>query len=110
MPLYRGQTSTMQKIQAVSTLRITTREEAIAFMRAISNINLQVADILQRQNMQAISAKNNARAAEELKKVEKVQEAPAPVEEEEPVVFEEEEEHTEEQKENLLKKLKKAIK
>lgn len=110
MPLYRGQTSTMQKIQAVSTLRITTREEAIAFMRAISNINLQVADILQRQNMQAISAKNNARAAEELKKVEKVQEAPAPVEEEEPVVFEEGEEHTEEQKENLLKKLKKAIK
>lgn len=112
MPLYRGQTTTMQKIQAVSSLHITTREEAIAFLRAISNINLQVADILQRENMKAVSIRNNERAKEDLKKVEKIQETPAPVveETEEQLNFEDTEEHTKEQKETLLSKLKKANK
>ena len=48
MAMYRGQTTTQQKIQAITTLRITTKAEAIAFLRAISNIELQIAAILQR--------------------------------------------------------------
>lgn len=35
MAMYRGQTTTQQKIQAITTLRITTKAEAIAFLRAI---------------------------------------------------------------------------
>lgn len=111
MPMYRGQTTTTQKIQAISTLRITTKEEAIAFLRAISNIHLQIADVLQRQNMQELSAKNNARAVKELEKAAEVQVAPAePVQTEEPISFDEEEGHTEEQKSKLLGRLKKAVK
>lgn len=106
--MYRGQQSTQQKIQAITSLRITTRSEAIAFLRAISNIEVQIADILQRENMKAVAANNQTvRPIEEAKEV---QEVPVAVEEEAPVTFEEEEGHTEEQKESLLDKLKRANK
>lgn len=109
MAMYRGQTTTMQKIQAVSSLRITTREEAIAFLRAIADVNNQIAAILQRQNMQELAVKNSTppvvKEAEEVQEVEPVVEAPA-----EEAPFEEEEGHTEEQKRSLLDKLRKANK
>lgn len=108
MAIYRGQTTTQQKIQAISTLRITTKAEAIAFLRAISNIELQIADVLQRANMQDLAARNQT-----IKPIEE----PAPVKDEPvleqpelPLDFAEEETHTEEQKESLLAKLKKATK
>lgn len=106
--MYRGQTTTQQKIQAITTLRITTKAEAIAFLRAISYIELQIADILQRSNMQDIAARNQVVAPVEEAKVE--QAAPvAPEQQELPLNFEDEEEHTEEQKKTLVEKLKKAI-
>lgn len=109
MAMYRGQTTTMQKIQAVSSLRINTREEAIAFLRAIADVNNQIAAILQRQNMQELAVKNSTppivKEAEEVQEVEPVAEAPA-----EEAPFEEEEGHTEEQKRSLLDKLRKANK
>lgn len=106
--MYRGQTTTQQKIQAISTLRITTKAEAIAFLRAISSINLQIADILQRSNMQELAARNQAKPIEKVKEEAVVaQEVAAPEEE---ITFENEEEHTEEQKESRISKLKKALK
>lgn len=109
MAFYRGQTTTQQKIQAVSTLRITTKAEAIAFLRAISNIELQIADVLQRANMQELAARNQTVAP--VKEVKEVQETVVEPEQPElPLDFAEEETHTEEQKESLLAKLKKATK
>lgn len=109
MAMYRGQTTTMQKIQAVSSLRINTREEAIAFLRAIADVNNQIAAILQRQNMQELAVKNSTppvvKEAEEVQEVEPAVETPA-----EEAPFEEEEGHTEEQKRSLLDKLRKANK
>lgn len=109
MAMYRGQTTTMQKIQAVSSLRITTREEAIAFLRAIADVNNQIAAILQRQNMQELAVRNSTppvvKEAEEVQEVEPVVETPA-----EEAPFEEEGGHTEEQKKSLLDKLRKANK
>lgn len=109
MAIYRGQTSTQEKIQAISTIRITTKAEAIAFLRAISNINVQIADILQRQEIAAVSAKNQT--IKPIAEAEKVQESPVVEEKADvPVTFEDEDTHTEEQKESLLSKLRKAAK
>lgn len=107
MAMFRGQTTTQQKIQAITTLRITTKAEAIAFLRAISNIEIQIADILQRSNMQDVAAHNQVVVPVEEAKVE--QSAPVTPEQPElPLNFEDEEEHTEEQKKTLVEKLKKA--
>ena len=110
MAFYRGQTTTQQKIQAITTLRITTKAEAIAFLRAISNIELQIADVLQRSNMQEIAARNQTvKPIEEAKAAQE----PAPVapeQQELPLNFEEEEAHTEDQKKTRVAKLKKATK
>lgn len=109
MAFYRGQTTTQQKIQAITTLRITTKAEAIAFLRAISNIEIQIADILQRSNMQEVAARNQT--IKPIAEAKAVQEAPTAPEEPEPqVTFEEEETHTEDQKKSRLARLKKAIK
>ena len=109
MAMYRGQTTTQQKIQAITTLRITTKAEAIAFLRAVSNIELQIADIIQRSNMQDIAARNQVVVPVEEAKEE--QAAPVTPEQPElPLNFEEEEEHTEEQKKTRIEKLKKATK
>lgn len=109
MAFYRGQTTTQQKIQAITTLRITTKAEAIAFLRAISNIEIQIADILQRSNMQDVAARNQTiKPIEEAKAAQEV--TVAPEQQELPLNFEEEEEHTEDQKKSRVAKLKKATK
>lgn len=109
MAFYRGQTTTQQKIQAITTLRITTKAEAIAFLRAISNIELQIADVLQRSNMQEIAARNQT--VKPIEEAKEVQETPvAPEQQELPLNFEEEETHTEDQKKTRVAKLKKATK
>ena len=109
MAFYRGQTTTTQKIQAIASLRITTKAEAIAFLRAISNIEMQIADILQRSNMQEIAARNQVVVP--VAEAKKVQETPvAPEQQELPLNFEEDEEHTEDQKKKRVAKLKKAVK
>lgn len=107
MAIYRGQTTTQEKIQAISTIRITTKAEAIAFLRAISNINLQIADILQRQEIAAVGTRNQT--IKPIEEAKAVQDTPV-VEEKETVSFDNEEEHTESQKEERVAKLKKALK
>lgn len=109
MAFYRGQTTTQQKIQAITTLRITTKAEAIAFLRAISNIEIQIADILQRSNMQDVAARNQTiKPIEEAKEVQAA--SVAPEQQELPLNFEEDENHTEDQKKSRVAKLKKATK
>ena len=70
MAMFRGQTTTQQKIQAITTLRITTKSEAIAFLRAITNIEIQITDIHQRSNMQEFAAVNQVVVPVEEAKVE----------------------------------------
>lgn len=109
MAFYRGQTTTQQKIQAITTLRITTKAEAIAFLRAISNIEIQIADILQRSNMQEVAARNQT--IKPIEGAKEVQETPVTPEQPElPLNFEEDESHTEDQKKSRLASLRKAIK
>lgn len=110
MAFYRGQTTTQQKIQAVATIRITTKAEAIAFLRAISNIELQIADVLQRSNMQDVAARNQTiKPIEEAKEIQEVTTV-APEQQELPLNFDDEENHTEDQKKSRVAKLKKATK
>lgn len=107
MAFYRGQTTTQQKIQAIASLRITTKSEAIAFLRAISNIEIQIADILQRENMKEVAARNQT--IKPIEEAKEVQEVPVK-EEEETVTFDDEEEHTTTQKKSRVAQLKKAVK
>lgn len=108
MAMYRGQTTTQQKIQAITSLRITSKAEAIAFLRAISNIEIQIADVLQRSNMQEVAANNQTvRPIEEAVVAQEVVEEAKP---EEQLSFDDEETHTEEQKTSRLAKLRKAAK
>lgn len=102
---FRNFTSTQQKIQSISMLQINTKEEAIAFLRAISNIELQIAQVLQRENFRELSIKNQVAPV-------KVEEAPVVEEEkvEETPVPTEEEEHSDSQKAARVNKLKKALK
>ena len=108
MALYRGQTTTTQKIQAISTLRITTKAEAIAFLRAISNIELQIADVLQRSNMQDLAARNQTPAVEP--KVEEVVPEVKVEQPELPLTFDDETEHSDSQKAERVSRLKKLFK
>lgn len=103
--MYRGQQSTQQKIAAISQLRITTKAEAIAFLRAISTIEIQIADILQRQEIAAVSAKNQT--IKPIEQAAEVQTTPVVAEPEEPM-FDDKEEHTEDEKKSRIAKLKKA--
>lgn len=111
--VYRNYSSTQQKIQMVSQLRITNREEAVAFLRAVANINEQIAAVLQRENLQDLAIKNRKIAQE--KKPEVIQEeavaaiATEVVEEDVPN-FEETETHSEEDVVSRIKQLKKAKK
>lgn len=105
--MYRGQQSTQQKIAAISQLRITTKAEAIAFLRAISTIELQIADILQRQEIRAVGAANQT--IKPIEQAKEVQTTPVVEEPEEPM-FEDKEEHTETEKESRVARLKKATK
>lgn len=72
--MIRNQLSTIQKIQMISTLTITTYDEAIAFLRSISGINLQVADIIQRHSLQVQHSKQAPVKQPAPVKVEEVQE------------------------------------
>lgn len=46
--MYRNQTNNMNIIQALATMRITTPQEAVAFLRAEQTIHIQIAGVLQR--------------------------------------------------------------
>ena len=60
MPAYRNQTPTLTQIQMMSRMRITTAQEAVAFLRAAAPLNEQVAYVLQRSSLREQQAINNA--------------------------------------------------
>lgn len=75
MSIYRNQTPTMDQIKMIGTMRITTPQEAVAFLRAIQPINEQVAYVLQRVGLREQHAINR----EVAKPIEEVEiEQPAP--------------------------------
>lgn len=47
MAVYRNQTNTMSMIAMLSRCRITTTQEAVAYLRAVQPLNEQVAAVLQ---------------------------------------------------------------
>lgn len=51
MPVYRNQTNTMTQITMLNRLRITTSQEAVAFLRAIQPLHEQVAAVLQKESL-----------------------------------------------------------
>ena len=51
MPVYRNQTPTLTQIQMMGQMRITTAQEAVAFLRALAPLNEQVAYVLQRSSL-----------------------------------------------------------
>lgn len=110
MPVYRNQTSTISQIQAMGNMRITTPQEAVAFLRALAPLQQQVAYVLQRSSL--ATQQNINRSVQ----VQKQAEAPAPTPTPEPVstfVPEDlttDEGFTEKEVEEKVEKLKKARK
>lgn len=60
--IYRNQTDTMTQITMLSHLRITTTQEAVAFLRAIQPLQEQVAYVLQRKALADQQAMNRQAA------------------------------------------------
>lgn len=73
--LYRNQTDTITLITNLSHIRITTVQEAVAFLRAIQPLQTQVAEVLQRSSVRIQQDINRSQAP-----------APAPTPEPTPVV------------------------
>ena len=61
--IYRNQTNTITQITNLSHIRITTVQEAVAFLRAIAPLNEQVAAVLQRASIYKQHSINQFRAA-----------------------------------------------
>lgn len=75
-PMYRNQTNNMNVIQAMAAMRITTPQEAVAFLRAEQTIHTQIAGVLQRVSLREQQKIN--RATMPAPAPAPVQEAPAP--------------------------------
>lgn len=60
MAVYRNQSNTMSQITMLSRLRITTTQEAVAFLRAIQPLHEQVAAVLQTASLKRQQAINRA--------------------------------------------------
>lgn len=58
--VYRNQTNTITQITNLSHMRITTVQEAVAFLRAIQPLQEQVANVLQRASVMAQHSMNRA--------------------------------------------------
>ena len=71
--MYRNQTNNMSIIQAMATMRITTPQEAVAFLRAEQAIHTQIAGVLQRVSI-GTQQNINRRLAQTIP----VQQAPEP--------------------------------
>lgn len=56
--LYRNQTNTLSQITMLSRIRITTTQEAVAFLRAIQPLHEQVAAVLQTASLKRQQAIN----------------------------------------------------
>lgn len=111
-PTYRNHTSTLAQIQMLATMRITTTQEAVAFLRAMQPINLQIAQVLQRNGLREQHNLNRATVVEQPQpEVEPIkEEVPAPTNTFEPEDLTTEEGFTEEEVEAKVAKLKSARK
>lgn len=74
--IYRNHTPALTQIKMLSNLRITTTQEAVAFLRAIQPINDQIAMVLQRNSIR----EQHAKQAAPTPAPQPVQPTPAPVE------------------------------
>lgn len=108
MAIYRNQTDTMTMIVNLSHIRITTTQEAVAFLRAIQPLNEQVAAVLQRSSIKAQQAVNRATAPAPQKVEEKVSHIPEPNKPFEPETFSTDEDYSDREIEEKVAKLKKA--
>lgn len=61
--IYRNQTNTITQITMMSHMKITTPQEAVAFLRAIQPLQEQVAFVLQRKSIADQQVINRAQAA-----------------------------------------------
>lgn len=92
----------------ISSLQITTKEEAVVFLRAIARINEQIANVLYRSTMSEIASKNRPAVNPTPPTTPTTAYVPEP-KEPTPVVIEEEETHTESDAESRVEQLKKAV-
>lgn len=108
--IYRNQTSTMSQIQMMSRMRITTPQEAVAFLRALAPLQTQVAYVLQRSSLN-IQQNINREVQKPISEPTPV-ETPAPVQHEVfvPEDLSSEEGFSEKEVEEKVAKLKKARK
>lgn len=112
MGIYRNQTPTMAQIQAMSRIRITTPQEATAFLRTLAPINEQIVYVLQRASLmvQRESNKIDTAMRNAAVKQQTAPVAPEPVTTFEPENLQTEEGFTESDIEEKVAKLKKARK
>lgn len=107
MAVYRNQTDTMSLIVNLSHIRITTVQEAVAFLRAIQPLNEQVAAVLQRQSIVAQRTINKKQAPAPAPKPTPTP-APEPDKKFEPEDLSTDEGYSEDEIEARVEKLKKA--
>lgn len=62
MAIYRNQSNTITQITNLSHIRITTVQEAVAFLRAIQPLQEQVASVLQRSSLRVQQQVNRTQA------------------------------------------------
>lgn len=114
MPIYRNQTSAISQIQAMSRIRITTPQEAVAFLRALAPLHEQVAYVLQRSSIRvqqnANRIDNTVREMNRRAAAAPVSPVPDPTTTFEPEDLKTEEGFTESDIEEKVAKLKKARK
>lgn len=80
--VYRNQTQAIEEIKRMQRIRITTKAEAVAFLRALAPLHEQVAGVLQRTSIAEQHAINRGRieqAKEEVKEEPKVEPKPQEV-------------------------------
>lgn len=107
MAVYRNQTNTMSQITMLSRMRITTTQEAVAFLRAIQPLHEQVAAVLQVASLKRQQEVNRAIPAPKTPAPE-VKPAPEPEKKFEAEDLSSEEGYSEEEVKARVEKLKKA--
>ena len=106
--IYRNQTNTITQITNLSHIRITTVQEAVAFLRAIQPLNEQVANVLQRSSVRMQQTVNRRTLTPTPVTPAPEEKVIDPVKPFEPEDMDTEEGYSEKEIEERVKKLKKA--
>lgn len=107
MAVYRNQSNTMSQITMLSRLRITTTQEAVAFLRAIQPLHEQVAAVLQTASLKRQQAVNRKAVPAPVTPIEPTP-APEPEKKFEPEDLSSDEGYSEQEIEARVEKLKAA--